>query len=199
MQTFPDQGVVAFGISTYQRWSNAAQNEYDLYVNVDGDTNDDYLVVGVDLGLLTAGDPNGELAVAVFDLRTGAGDIAFLATAPTDSTTLVLPVLISQLCAEGSPCLSVDNPRLSYHAASFGRSGDQVVTDTVTGTASFNAFTPAVDTGMFVTVNPDASASLPIHLDRAEFAQTRPLGFMVISPDNPSGSEAQLIGVPSRA
>lgn len=138
------------------------------------------------------------MAVAVFDLRTGDGTIEFLAAAPTDSSTLVLPVLDSQLCAAGSPCLSAGNPRLTYHAASFGSSGDRIVSDTANGTASFNAFTPAVDTGMFVTVNPNATASVPVRVNQAEFARTRPIGFMVISPDHQSGSEAQLIGVPSR-
>lgn len=171
---------------------------FDVLVDVNGDKTDDYPVVGADLGMLTAGTANGEMAVAVFDTRTGVGGIEFLAAAPTDSSTLVLPVLFDQLCAEGSPCLSASNPRLTYHATSYGLFDDGAPVDTVKGTAIVNAFTPEVDTGMFVTVDPNATSCLTVHLNQAEFPQSRPLGFMVISPDNRSTGEAQLIGVQAR-
>ena len=92
----------------------------------------------------------------------------------------------------------VCGPRLTYHASSLGLSDDGVPEDTVNGTATFNAFTPAVDTGMYVTVEPNTTSTLTVGLDRAEFARTRPLGFMVISADNRSGSETQLIAVNAR-
>ncbi|GAA0959457.1 peptidase S8 [Virgisporangium aurantiacum] len=192
-QTFPGDGVMAFAISTTRRWSNASTNEFDVYVDVNGDGVDDYVVVGVDLGLLTAGEANGEMAVAVFDLRTGDGTIEFLADAPTDSSTLVLPVLFEQLCAAGSPCLSAANPRLKYHAVSFGQTDN--TTDTIEGVASFNAFTPAISTGMFDVVAPNASASETVTINAAEFALTPPLGLMIVSHDNRSADEAQLIPV----
>src|SRR4029077_20215275 len=81
---------------------------------------DDYDVVGIDFGAITAGTFNGQMAVAVFDLRTGSGNIQFLADAPFNSTTVVLPVLFSQLCRAGSPCLSAANPSFIYSVASFG-------------------------------------------------------------------------------
>ena len=84
VQAFP--GVLAFAISTQHRWSNAGMDEFDIDVDVNGDGVDDYDVVGADLGALTAGTSSGQMAVAVFDLRTGAGSIQFLADAPTDSS-----------------------------------------------------------------------------------------------------------------
>jgi hypothetical protein len=129
----------------------------------------------------------------VIDLRTNAGSIEFLADAPTDSSTLVLPVLISQLCAEGSPCLSASNPRLRYHAVAFDTTTSTM--DTVDGVASFNAFSPSVSTGGFNVVAPGARATQNIQLNRTEFARTPALGLLVISHDNRGNDEAQTIAV----
>jgi subtilisin family serine protease len=190
-QAFP--GVVAFGISTEHRWSNAAANEFDVFVDVNGDGVDDYDVVGADLGALTAGSSNGQMATAVFDLRTGAGSIQFLADAPTDSSTIVLPALVSQLCRAGSPCLSGANPRLRYHVVSFGLTNNTM--DEVDGVATFNAFDPAISNGMFDVVAPGGSAAEAVSINETEFALSPALGLMILSHDNRSSDEAQLIPV----
>ncbi|GAA2656806.1 peptidase S8 [Paractinoplanes durhamensis] len=196
VQSLPADSMIAFAVSTHARWSNPSANEFDVYADVNGDGVDDYAVSGVDYGLITTGDLTGRMATAVTDLRTGDGTIEFFADAPYDSSTLTLPVLISQLCAEGSPCLSADNPRLTYHATSRGIV--DATSDTITGTASFNAFTPAVSTGMVDEIAPNGSATETVTVNRAEFARTPALGFLVVSRDNPSRDEAQLIGVKIR-
>jgi len=190
-QAFP--GVIALGVSTERRWSNASTNEFDIFVDVNLDGTDDYVLVGADLGLLTAGAFNGQMASAVIDLRTGAGSIEFLADAPMDSTTLALPALIEQFCAAGSPCLSAANPRFRYHAVSFDLLDNSV--DEVDGVASFNAFTPSLSTGMFNEVAPNAAVGQTVTLDAAEFAQTPALGLMIFSHDNRANTEAQLVSV----
>jgi hypothetical protein len=189
VQAFP--GVIAFGLSTYNRWSNAASVEFDVLVDVDGDNVDDYDVVGADLGALTTGTASGQMAVAVFDLTSGAGSIQFLADAPTDSSTLVLPVLVSQLCTTAAHCLSAANPRLSYHAVAFDLSNGSA--DAADGPAKFNAFTPSISTGMFDVLAPAATTTETVTLDKTEFALTPNLGVMIISHDNRSKSEAQLL------
>ncbi|HEY9483884.1 MAG TPA: S8 family serine peptidase [Micromonosporaceae bacterium] len=191
VQAFP--GVLAFAISTQHRWSNAGMDEFDIDVDVNGDGVDDYDVVGADLGALTAGTSNGQMAVAVFDLRTSAGSIQFLADAPTDSSTIVLRVNISQLCVAGSPCLSASNPRFTYHAVAFGLTDNTM--DTVDGTASFNAFSPAISTGMFDVVAPNASTTETVSVNKAEWATTPALGLMIVSHDNRSADEAQTVKV----
>jgi hypothetical protein len=193
-QTFPADGVLAFAISTRHRWSNAGALEFDISVDVDGDGKADYLVVGTDLGALQTGSSNGQVAVAVFPLKTGSGSIQFLADAPTDSSTIVLPVLFSQLCRTGNPCLSSTNPRLTYSVQSFGLADG--TSDTIAGSASFNAFTPSISNGMFDVVAPGASATETVAVDLAEWARTPALGSMVVSHDNRAGDgEAQLIRV----
>jgi minor extracellular serine protease Vpr len=191
VQSIP--GFVGFAISTQRRWSNPAANEFDVYVDVNGDGVDDYDVVGVDYGQLTTGSANGQMATAVFDLRTGAGTVLFFADAPLDSSALILPALVSQLCVSGSPCLSAANPRLTYHVVSF----DTVegTSDTIDGTASYNAFTPAISTGMVDTVAPNATVTDTIAIDQAEWAKTPAKGLMIVSHDNESADETQFIPV----
>ncbi|WP_157756728.1 S8 family serine peptidase [Plantactinospora sp. KBS50] len=193
VQALPADGAIAFAVSTHNRLSNAARNEFDIYVDVNGDGTDDYDVVGVDLGLVTTGDPTGDMVTAVFDLRTGGGTLEFYADAPYDGSTFVLPVLISQLCAAGSPCLSAENPRLTYHAASFGIVDG--LNDTIAGTASFNAFTPALTTGITDVVEPNRSTTQTVSVNRSEFARTPAKGWMVVSHENAARNETQLIPV----
>jgi minor extracellular serine protease Vpr len=190
VQSFPGDGVLAFGLNTYHRWSNAAADEFDVMVDLDNDGKADYDVVEADHGAVTTGTADGLPAVFVFDLRTGDGTLDFLADAPTDSTTMVLPALFDQLCNTGSPCLSASNPRFSYTVVGFAPDGSS----DVTGSGQFNAFSPSISTGMFDTVAPNHTATETVALNPAEFAQTPNLGAMVISHDNANSAEAQLIG-----
>jgi minor extracellular serine protease Vpr len=190
VQSFPGDGVFAFGLNTWNRWSNAAADEFDIFVDVDGDNTPDYVVVAADFGLVTTGSPDGRVGVFVFDLSTGDGTVDFLADAPTDSTTMVLPVLFDQLCNEGSPCLSASSPRISYFAAGFGNGTE----DDPESEGTFNVFNPSISTGMFDTVAPQHTATETVTLNPTEFAQTPNLGVMVISHDNSAATEAQLIG-----
>ncbi len=196
VQSLYSQGMplLAFAISTTKRWSNAAQNEFDVFVDVDNDGNPDYDVVAADLGALTTGTPSGVDAVAVYNLATGTGTIDNLADAPTDSNTITLPVDFSQLCDAGSPCLSPDNPRFTYTVESFGLT-DQT-SDSIDATAQFNAFAPSLSTGMFDPVVPNATATETVAIDPVEWKQTPSLGLMIVTHDNPSGQdETQLIAL----
>ncbi len=46
----PGERALVFAVNTYDRWSNAAANEYDIAVDVDRDKKADYIVVGADQG-----------------------------------------------------------------------------------------------------------------------------------------------------
>lgn len=189
----PTRQAIVFAVNTWKRWSNASTNEFDISVDVDGDGIDDYVIVGVDDGLVRTGDFSGLFGVFVFSTRTPGASVAFLPIAPTDGTTLLLPVLSTQLCRAGQPCLSVTNPRFTYHAESFDlvNGGGRVVK----GSAKFNPWTNAISTGGFVTVAPKGSdSSTAIAVNSAEFALTPALGAMVVTLDNNNGApQAQLI------
>ncbi|PYO45842.1 MAG: peptidase S8 and S53 subtilisin kexin sedolisin, partial [Gemmatimonadetes bacterium] len=102
VQSFPFGGdqLLVFAVNAWNRSSNAATNEFDIYVDVDGDGIDDYIVVGVDFGAVTAGSFNGRMAAFVFSTNPSnpGATVNFFATAPTDSSTVLLPIL-----ASGSP------------------------------------------------------------------------------------------------
>jgi subtilisin family serine protease len=191
--------LLVFAVNTYNRWSNASTNEFDIYVDVDGDGQDDYIIVGLDLGAVLSGSFNGRMGSFVFSTRSKGASIEFLASAPTDSSTALLPVLSSQLCREGEPCLSASHPRLTYHAESFDLlSGWNKV---VAGSAKYNAWSSAISfrqgviEGGFATVAPGATdATVSISVNSAESKLTPALGVMVVTLDNKSGAdEAQLI------
>ena len=68
--------------------------------------------------------------------------------------------------------------------------------DSIAGTAKFNAFAPSISTGMFDTVAPNATATETVTIEPAEWALTPSLGLMIVTHDNQSGQdEAQLIQV----
>jgi subtilisin family serine protease len=192
----PTRQLLVFAVNTFNRWSNASTNEFDISVDVDGDGVDDYVIVGVDQGAVQLGAFNGVMGSFVFSTRSAGASIAFLANAPTDSSTALLFVLSTQLCRTGEPCLSkLSNPRLTYHAVSFDlvNGGSKVVA----GSAKYNAWSSSISQGGFVTVAPGATdATTVISVNSAESVHTPALGVMVVTFDNKSGvDEAQLIRV----
>lgn len=187
--------LLVFAINTYDRWSNASVNEFDIFVDVNNDGEDDYVVVGVDQGAVLAAEFNGRMAAFVFSIRSAGAAVDFFAAAPTDSSTALLPVLSSRLCRTGEPCLNASNPRITYRAVSFDLAWGG--TKVVRGTAKFNAWSSSISTGGFVTVAPGATDSTTvISVNPAEAAITPARGLMVVTLDNRSGAgEAQLIEV----
>jgi subtilisin family serine protease len=189
VQAFPSgsDSTLVFAVSTYTRFSNPAPFEWDILIDVDGDGVTDFFVVGLDVARVAALN-SGRLVSIVVNARTGAivGPARF-ADVATDNTTLLLAVTASQLG------LSPTRPRFSYQAQAFNFSdGEQVG-----GTAKFNAFTPAISTGQFVTVSPNGMATVPVSINTAEWANTKPLGVMVVSQDNVNGApQADLIPTP---
>ncbi len=200
----PNRQLLVFAVNTYNRWSNASTNEFDIFVDVDPENNngDDYVIVGVDQGAVQLGAFNGVMGSFVFSTRSPGASIAFLAAAPTDSSTVLLPVRSSQLCrtfsdpTKNEPCLSkLSNPRLTYHAVSFDLANGG--TKVVAGSAKYNAWSSSISQGGFVTVAPGATdATTVISVNSAESNLTPALGVMVVTFDNKSGAdEAQLIRV----
>ncbi len=189
---------IYFGVSTWNRWSNASTTEFDIYVDVDpqNGNGDDYIVVGVDVGAVTAGSFDGRFGSFVFSTRSG-GASGSLAGAPTDGSTAFLPTRSTQFCRPGEPCLSAANPRFTYHAIGFDLVEEE--TDDMPLSASFNPWTPAIYTDNefdFLTVAPGASASTIVRINRTEWNSTPARGLMVIVHDNKSGeAEAELIDV----
>jgi minor extracellular serine protease Vpr len=193
-QAFPFNAanqLIVFSISTHDRWSNAAVNEYDILVNNDDDPAAEFAVVGVDVGAILAGSFDGRLGAFVFNLETGTATIDFLAQAPSDSSTLLLPVLSSRLG------LTAADGNFEYEAVSFSLEGPGV--DPMKGKAGFNPWTPALTNFPFLPVPPNGTASDTIAIDPAAFETQKMLGVMSVVHDNAArAAEAQLIRAPGR-
>jgi hypothetical protein len=189
----PGERFLVFAVNTHNRWSTAAVNEYDIAIDVDRDKKVDYFVVGVDQGAVQTGSFNGRMGAFVFSTRSAGASIFFFASDPTNSSTVLLPILSRQLCRAGEPCLS-SSKDISYSAASFDLVDGGV--DVVDGTAKYDAFNPVVGEGGFASVNPGASANVPVSIRVGAFNSLKPLGLMVVSLDNAAGSaEAELIPI----
>jgi subtilisin family serine protease len=181
--------LVVFAVNTWQRWSSAAPHEVDVLVDVNGDGVFDYAVIAIDNGALTTGSYDGNVVSAVVNLTTGKALVRYLATAPTDGSTLLLPALASDLG------LSAANPRFSYTAQSFdGLTGAQ---DAFADAATFDAWNGALVLPDFVAVDPGATVTTPLSVNRATYRAAPPRGLMVVRQENLSGQdEAQLIHLP---
>ena len=183
----PRQGpCLIFAINGRHQWSNAAGAEYDIGIDTNGDGATDFLVVALDLGI-----PDrvfdGVDASFTFD---AAGDLidACYADAPMNGSVIELPALA------GDMGITAAAPTFSYTITGF---------DLGTGTstrcraaAKYNAFSPSVSNGQFVSLASGASAKLPLSVKAALQATTPSLGWMVVSLDNPNGAaQAALLPV----
>jgi minor extracellular serine protease Vpr len=196
----PNRRLLVFAVNGYDRWSTAATNEFDIYVDVDPQNHngDDYVIAGVDFGAVSTGSFSGQVGASVFSLRSPGASTAFLANAPTDGSTEELPVRTSQLCRTGEPCLSkAASPRFTYHAYGFDLLSDSV--DAVDGPAAFNPWAPAISQGDFLSIAPGGSSSDNLTIDPTAWAASPQLGEMVVSLDNNAGKdEAALLALQLR-
>ena len=188
-------GFLAFAIATNHPWSNAAMDEFDILVDVNGDHAPDYDIEVGDFGAITGGDFDGVDAVAVFDINEGGATINYLADAPTDSSTMVVPVDFAQLTdSSAATSLGGANQRFTYSVIATGLTdGTQ---DTSDMSAVFNPFNPAVNTGMFDPLPPGGHAIEALTVNGAEQALSPALGWMVVSHENASRDEANFIELP---
>jgi subtilisin family serine protease len=191
VQSFPisaSTNLLVFAVNTFDRFSTAAPVEVDIYVDSNNDGNADYLVFSLDQGWVTTGDANGQAMVFVQNLTTGVTKLRYLTDAPTDGSTMLLPVRTSDLG------LSATNPRLSYQVASYNYLNGTF--NEVPGVATFNAFTPAISNGDWVDLAAKSRVAVPVAIDVNEWQQSPALGVMVVERENVSGpSQASLLRV----
>ncbi|RLK47894.1 S8 family peptidase [Microbacterium telephonicum] len=178
-----DDQVLVFAVNTHKRWSNAAGNEFDVVLDVNRDGQADWVVFSYDSGAVRAGDVNGITEVFAQNISTGAlFATGFLAQAPTDSSTILLPVTASQLGLTGA---------FDYTVQAFSvTSGGE---DTVDGWATYDHTAPAISNGQYVTVPKRGKADVSLAVNGAAYEAQKPLGAMIVVPDNQSGSDEALL------
>jgi subtilisin family serine protease len=175
---------LVFAFDGFRRCSSSAVNEYA--VALENELGQQFLVVGIDQGLLEASDPNGVLVTAVYNVKTEEV-YEFAALAPTDSATVQLAAPASLLG------LTPAAPRFNYSTQTINLAGGGE--DTPTGEARFNAFASSlVGLGQQVAVDGDARTKLPIAVDATELALTPVKGVFVLSAENaPGPKQAELL------
>jgi subtilisin family serine protease len=178
--------LIVFAVNTYKQWSTASMLEVDVSLDTNRDGIVDFVVIGIDLGLLQGLGANGTVVSAVLNVATGAISAQFQAVAPTNGSTILLPIDAAQIG------LTAESPRFNYSVSAFDLSSAD--TDSTNGLSSFNAFSSAVSQGDLVSLAPGATEYVPVSLDTAEQAITPALGHMIVTLDNKSGArEAALI------
>ena len=90
-----DRSLV-FAINVWGFYSNPAVSEFDIAIDTNGDKQPDRFVVGVDLGAVLAGTFDGQFASVVLD-EEGTLINAWVAEAPMNGSTMLLPALASDL------------------------------------------------------------------------------------------------------
>ncbi|BDV29835.1 S8 family peptidase [Microbacterium terricola] len=175
--------VLVFALSTHKRWSNAASNEYDVVIDTNRDGEPDWIVLSYDSGAVRAGSANGLAEVFVVNYKTGdLFDAGFLAQAPTDSSTILLPVYAEDLGITGA---------FNYSAQAFGTS--EGTEDAFTSWAGYNLAKPAISNGDYVNVPKGKSVKVPVTVNSSQVATQKPLGSMVVVTDNKSGAGEALL------
>lgn len=161
-----------------------------MAVDTDSDGTPEFIVFSVDSGLATTGDANGIAQVFLYDVAKGkVSTEGFGPTAPTDSSTILLPVTSASLG------LSDATGSFAYTVAGYTVE-DAAAFDEFSAWASYNPWAKAISDGAYEKVARNGRVTVPVTVDPVAFATQKPKGVMVVVMDNRSGSkEALLLGV----
>jgi minor extracellular serine protease Vpr len=182
-----DTGLL-LGISTNNPSANQTVNEYDVLIDTNGDGVPDFDVVGVDLGAVLTGSFNGVMASFIVDLNSGALVDAFFAEAPMNGSIVELPLLASDIG------LTPGHSRFTYGPV-FGFSLITGAIDT-TGQAVFDVHSQPVSSGDAGSIAAGGSLNVPLTLNPGQLAQTPAKGWLVFTPDDTAGAQADEVPLP---
>jgi minor extracellular serine protease Vpr len=194
-------------INNWTRYSNASENLYIVEIDVDGDETDDYEIYAIDADQLI-GQLGGVTLSAVYDIANDTFGNIYLATTPTNSSTLMLPFLASDIGLDDG-----GDEDFQYYATSYdfwdddGDPGNPVFHFDVATTgshpglsdlsATYNAFDPVLSNAQFEELAPNTSANIPVSVDLSRYDPSHgEKGWMLVSLDDPSGErQADLFAV----
>jgi minor extracellular serine protease Vpr len=180
--------LVVFAVNTWGHWSNPAENEYDISIDVGQPGTLDYVILVTDNGSFTTGSNDGRMAAFVL---TAAGDVidGWFVDAPMNGSNLLVGVLGSDIGLTGG------TTSFTYSAVAIAH-GDVAAVDQVYGRAGFDVASPALSQGDWIELDAGAKADLPLAIDLRQFSAAPALGWMVVAQDNASGA-AQAALVPA--
>jgi hypothetical protein len=179
---------LVFAINTWGRWSNAAENEFDVLIDTNHDGAPDFELVGVDLSLVI-GAFTGVEGSLVIDLHTNSIVTLYFATAPTNGSTVLLPVLASEIGLRPNGDRNFDYWVSSQDVYDDVIQHDQMGTPSGSSTgARFNAFNPIFSNGDFRELDPGGQFTLPLVVDASRYNLNRGmLGWLLVSLEDANG------------
>ncbi len=190
----PDDRTLIFAINTYGRWSGGFQNVFTIDIFGAG-PDPEFSVISIDFGLLTEGDFNGQVVSVVLD---DGGDVvdAWVADAPANGSTILLPILASDIDRTTSGD-TVDYEVTGENITDSADIGD-ALTDAVAGRASLSVFDPAVSSGDFLFFNRGQTRLLNLEVNEAEQGSNPAKGWMIVTLDDANGAaQADVIPAPA--
>lgn len=187
----PSDRSLFFAVNAFGLWSNPSVNEIDIAIDLQNDGRPEFFVVGVDLGAVFAGSFSGQFASFIFNADTGALVNAWIAQAPMNGSTVVLPTLASDI-----GLTETGQKTFRYSVTGFSIIPGALVDTTAVG--EFRPFDPPVSQGQLMTLAPGASATLQVSVDRGKFGDAPQLGWMIVTQDDANGAaQADLVPVGS--
>jgi minor extracellular serine protease Vpr len=196
-----DRSLV-FAINVWGFYSNPSVSEFDIAIDTNGDDKPDRFVVGVDLGAVLAGAFDGRFASIVLD-EEGTVINAWVAEAPMNGSTMLLPTLASDLgLAGGEGHHPVRD--LTFQASSSSvvpaDDGDESTPDNELfedvappSTLNYASLVGGGGSGGSVLVPPGGTASVSVPAGVLG-ASPGALGWMIVTHDDPNGApQAELI------
>lgn len=180
----PNDRGLQFAVNMWDRFSSASPHEIDIAIDTNGDGKTDRYVVGYDEGSYVAGAPDGVELSLVTDANYKLIG-AWLADAPANGSTILLPALASELG------LSPSSGSFTYQVAAFD--GFTGAGDITAVSSAFNAFSPAQSTGAFVSLKPRSHTTIPATFTVGAGVR----GWMVVTLDDRNGAaQADLVMAP---
>jgi hypothetical protein len=203
-----DDRALVLAINVWGFYSTPSVSEFDVLVNTDGDADPEFIVVGVDTGAILAGAFDGTFASFVFDAESGDLVNAWVAEAPLNGSTMLLPFLASDIGLSGRSARSPFT-RIGLQAFSFSivpaDDGEEDTPDvntlddvTAPTTIGLGGLLAGRGSSTFATLAPGQSASLGIQNGLLQLTLGAK-GWMVVTQDDANGPpQADLIpaGVP---
>ncbi len=178
----PSDRSLVFAISTYSPVSTAADDFYEIDITPAGASTPDHAILAGDFGVLTTGEPEGELAAVALDSGGNPVGPYFAANAPPNGSVVELPVLASTLG------LGSGHSTFTYTVtATDGQTGE---TDVVPGTGTFDPYVPAISSGDYLPLGDHAAASLDLVVDTQLILAEPALGWLLVALDDPDGAAA---------
>lgn len=183
--------LLVFAVNSWTRSSNAATVDYDVEIDVNRDGKTDYILFSMDSGLVRAGDADGLSETFILDV---AKDVVFAPgrpmVAPTDSSTVLLPLAASDLGLTGSK-------PFDYRVASYSIV-DDAYSDTMNGVATYQIGKAPIANGNYEEVKVNRTVTVRLGVDVEAVADQQPLGTMIVVLDNKAGKdEARLLRTPA--